>query len=332
MGIIQAIINFIKRLLGLGGDVDKAVAAATSANAISPANQTDEDEDEDEPYALQEWKQMQALIAEVESSGMDLAGVDPADPSSYYTKVFAIEAAQSDGTSRDDALRANGFHNADHYDRVSNYMMAKWSELVRDEDGEPEVRQKVEFTNGALAARQNQFAGMREAAAAADPTLLQPVEGVSVDDWAAASAEIGQGGLLDTVLAKYGMDAAKWDRVNAGWQAKMQGDTTMVIATKFGDAFSRTTGATGGSGGEPISFERYVEIMAAQEAWAASGMDVNAQLQAVFGISAADYGGYSGYWGPKMGLDLTLMQRYDQLRQKYLAKYQTAGADDDLTL
>jgi hypothetical protein len=61
-------------------------------------------------------------------------------------------------------------------------------------------------------------------------------------------------------------------------------------------------------------------------------MDVNAQLSAVFGIDAGTYGAWSGYWGPKMGTDMALMRQYEQFHDKYLAKYQGAGMDDDLSL
>ncbi len=160
---------------------------------------------------------------------------------------------------------------------------------------------------------------------------------MSVETWAAASAELsglGQSGTpqqVAEILGKHGMDSAKWEAVNAGWQAKMQGDTTGAIATKFGEAFTASKGVDAG-GAEPVSFERFVEVMTAQEAWAAQGMDVNAQLSSVFGIDAGTYGAWSGYWSPKMGTDMALIRQYEQFHQKYLAKYKGAGMDDDLTL
>ena len=289
-----------------------------------------------------EWDELQEVIARVEGQGMDLAGIDPADPISFWSKQFAIEEAQGQGLSEDQAAQQQGFHDEEHFDLISEYMQAKWSYVGTDEDGQQAVLQRDEFMNAALKARHSQMDGQRAAAAAADPNLLAPVAGVSVEKWAAVSAQVGSMGQgatqqqYDHLLAQNGLDRATWDATNAGWQAKMQGDTTGAIAVKFGEAFSAGAGAQaaggGGAGGEPCTFEQYVEIMAAQACWSEQGYDVNAKLPEVFGIDAATYGHFSTYWGPKMGTDMALMQRYSELDAVYRQKYAGAGMDDDLSL
>lgn len=348
--LIEAIINFFKRLFG-GGDDTPALASGPTG-APSPAGHSpspsDEDEDEDEEanYALEQWKELQELIARVESGAVPLNGIDAADPIGIWKHQFAIEEHQGQGMEYDQACQALGYHDGDHFRTVLSYVQAKWSVLGVNDDGEQEVLTKDEFTNAAVKARMGQMQGMREAAAAADPTLLEPVEGVTVEAWAAASAQLAGLGASATpqqvaeVYARHGMDNAKYMLVNAGWQAKMQGDTTAVIATKFGEAFAAAQGQAGGwsmdqnggSGPEPVSFERYVEVMAAQGAWAEQGMDVNAQLQAVFGINAAEYSRYASYWSPKMSTDMALIRQYTTYEEKYKAKYAGADMDDDLAL
>lgn len=336
MGIIQAIINFFKRLFGIGVSEPKALPAAQAA-AEGAARGAAAEPEEDEPYAKQEWREMQEFIAQVEAQGIDLAGMELSDPVSYWVKFFAIEEAEAQGGDKQQAIRQQGFANQRHWETASQYFTNKWCELVTNEEGELEVRQKAQFTNGALKARSGQMQQQMAQAEAANPQLLMPVEGVTVEQW--AQVAVGFTKMAPTVtpaevaqyLAQFGMDKAKYDRVNAEWTNRMSQDHTMVIANKYGAAFSSTMGVTAG-GAEPVTFEKYVEVMAAQEAWAAQGMDVNAQLRAVFGVDAATYGSWGAYWSPRMSTDVALTQRWDALRQQYLQKYQGAGMDDDLSL
>ena len=78
--------------------------------------------------------------------------------------------------------------------------------------------------------------------------------------------------------------------------------------------------------------ERYAEIMAAQASWSASGQDVNAKLQEVFGLNAADFGKLSGDFAQEMTKDYTLAEKLTKTQAKYEAKYAVADADADLTL
>lgn len=336
MGFIQAIIDFFKRLFGIGSSEPKSLPAAQAA-AEGASKGAAAEPDEDEPYAQREWREIQEFIAQVEAQGIDLAGMNLADPVSYWVKAFAIEEAEAQGGDKQQAIRQQGFSNARHWEVASQYFTNKWCELITNDEGELEVRQKNQFINGAMKARQGQMQAGLAAAEAANPQLLMPVEGVTVEQW--AQVAVGFTKMAPTVtpaqvsqyLAQFGMDKAKYDRVNAEWTNRMSQDHTMVIANKYSAAFSGTMGVTAG-GAEPVTFEKYVEVMAAQEAWAAQGMDVNAQLRAVFGVDAATYGSWGAYWSPRMGTDVELSQRWSTLRDHYIQKYQGAGMDDDLSL
>jgi len=342
--LINAIINFLKSLFG-GGDSAPAASlptggggvASASSVASSSSSSDDDDDDGDDDYAEENFKELQQLIARVESGAVNLNGIDWQDPKGIWIHQFAIEEAQGQGQTSDQGAQAQGYTDQDHFQTVLAYVQAKWSRLGVNDDGEKDVITDDKFMNAAMEARMGQMAGMQAAAAAADPTLLQPVNGITVEAWAAASAEMSGLGAnasqaqVAEMLAKHGMDLAAYNGANTGWQAKMQGDTTGVIATKFGEAFTSAKGVSAG-GAEPVSFEKFVEVMAAQEAWAEQGMDVNAQLNAVFSIDAGTYGAWGGYWSPKMATDMALMRQYDQFRDKYLAKYKGAGMDDDLSL
>jgi len=287
--------------------------------------------------ARQDWKETETMMAQFEASGENLATMKLSDPVSFWVNYFAVEDAESQGLTNDEAARQHGFRNLDHWEKARDYFMAKWSELGQDEDGDWEVRQKPDFTNASLQARQQQVQGGVGAATAANPQLLEPVEGVNVDQWAQVAAGATKLPANSTpaqfaqYLAKFGLDKAKWDRVSAEWTNRMSQDTSMVITTAYSKAFAGSMGVTAG-GAEPCTFEKFMEVMVAQEAWSKQGMDVNAQLQTTFGINAATYGAWSAYWSPKMATDVQLIGQYDGLRSRFLQKYSGAGMDGDLSL
>jgi len=346
---------FDKVKKALGGAKDAAENAAQQAqqqvtgqpeqqHAAPQAAAAPQQQEEELSAAQEEWRDLQQLIARVESGQVPLNGVDPSDAVGHWKRVFQYEELQGQGLDQDQAAQKMGFAGRDHWDTVNAYVGAKWSELTTDEDGDEIVRVKDEYTNAAMQARMGQMQGMQAAAAAADPNLLAPVDGVSVDQWAGAAATLMSLGGEATpqqvaeALAKFGLDKAKYDAANAGWQAKMQGDTTGAIATKYGEAFTQASAGAGvagaaqaASGQEPVSFEKYVEVMAAQSAWAEQGLDIQAQLKQTFGIEIGTYSAWAAYWSPKMATDIALSTKYSELEAKYKAQYSVASPDDDLS-
>ena len=288
-------------------------------------------------YADEQWMEIQQLIARVESGAIPLNGVNWQQPGEIWTHQFAIEEKQGQGYERDQAAQMLGWANHDHFQMVMAYVQGKWSRVGTNDDGQKDVLTDDRFTNGAMEARMAQMRGMQSAAAAGDPNLLAPVNGITVEAWAGCSATLAMLGQSATpqqvaeAMAKFGMDNASYAAANAGWQAKMQGDTTGVIATKFGEGFAAAQGMSASSG-PPCTFEHFVEVMAAMGCWAEQGIDVNAQLQATFGIDAATYSKYGSYWSPKMATDMAMMRQYSELDEKFRAKYKGAGMDDDLSL
>lgn len=191
-----------------------------------------------------------------------------------------------------------------------------------------------------------------EAALAADPTLLEPVQGVDLDTFATISAASASGlsqDQLTALLGEHGLDAAKWQSVNAEWTDRMAKDTSFTITNAYSKAFgSAGAGQYGGAGAagaaamgttnaaagdEPVSFERYCEIQGAQTAWSASGQDVNAMLKQAFDMTALDWSTMSMWWMQKMQSDPSLFGPYGELCEKYQKQYGAGamtGADDDL--
>ena len=170
---------------------------------------------------------------------------------------------------------------------------------------------------------------------------VQPVEGVSLEQWAQCQAKVASGGNVDQIIAAVGMDRAKWDRVSAEWNARMSRDTTATIATAYGNAFMASAGGqfsaaarAPGQGDPPISLERYVEIMEAQGAASRQGGDAAQVLQS-FGMSIVDWSSVGAWWSAYMSENALknnakLHLEYDALQKKYAAKYATASADGDI--
>lgn len=329
--------DFFRKLFG--GSSVKSAATSAAVSSAPGVPTPSEPEEEEEDYAQREWREVQQYIAQFEANPDDMCGLSWQDGVGYWQVANEIDQSEAQNIPRLQAAQQRGFRDLDHWERVQHYIMCKWQRLQKNEDGELEVQLDIEFQNAMLQGAQSQIAGMQAAALAADPTLLEPVNGVTVEQWAGASAALAALGTTGTpqqvaeAQARFGLDAASYDAANAGWGAKMQRDTTGVIAAKFGEAFTASQGLpTGGAGAEPCSFEKYIEIMTAQEAWAQQGLDIGTMLQQTFGIQIVDYSNYSTYWSPKMSTDMNYINQMEPLRQKYLAKYSGGSMDDDLSL
>lgn len=74
-----------------------------------------------------------------------------------------------------------------------------------------------------------------------DPTHLAPIEGVTLDRWAAISAGAMIGADLDDLLVDARIELARWNRVCEAWNERMARDTTLVIASSLGQAIRQVS-------------------------------------------------------------------------------------------
>lgn len=159
--------------------------------------------------------------------------------------------------------------------------------------------------------------------------ILDPVEGITLDQWADANAKIASGTSNEDAVKAMGIDMPKWDRVNNEWLTRMKNDTTFTISQKYAAAFN--VGASGnlGSGAqvskvgaESFPFEKYIEVMVAQDVLGKQGRDAQDVLKD-FGLTVADYSNISAYWSGKMMTDFSLAAKMAQLDAEFRAKYQS---------
>lgn len=59
--------------------------------------------------------------------------------------------------------------------------------------------------------------------------LLQPIHGVSLQDFAAAAAKLTTGVSSETIFKAIGVDKAAWEAANILWTKRMQEDTSMAV-------------------------------------------------------------------------------------------------------
>lgn len=160
--------------------------------------------------------------------------------------------------------------------------------------------------------------------------VLEPVEGISVETWAKAQAKMASGGSLQDAYDICGVDAAKWDRVSAEWLARMSNDTEFKIMPIYSAAF--TTGSSGNLGAgtdtndNTMSFEKFVESMAAQDVLGRQGRDAQSVL-ADFGMTVTDYSNLSSHWFGKMASDMNLATKFASLQDEYTKKYESMAGD-----
>lgn len=155
---------------------------------------------------------------------------------------------------------------------------------------------------------------------------LEPVEGITLEQWADANAKLTSGASSDDVCKNLGIDAPKWDRVNNEWLARMKNDTTFTISQKYAAAFNTSASGNLGTGAasaaESISFEKYVEAMVAQDVLGKQGRDAQDILKD-FGMTVADYSNVSAFWSGKMMSDFSLAMKMQTLMNEYKAKYES---------
>ena len=71
------------------------------------------------------------------------------------------------------------------------------------------------------------------ASIAEDKPEFEPIAGVSLEDYSAATAKISQGVALSDICNALGISESAWQEVNQGWGAKMGQDTSFTIAKLF---------------------------------------------------------------------------------------------------
>jgi hypothetical protein len=174
--------------------------------------------------------------------------------------------------------------------------------------------------------------------------LLDPINGIDMETWAAANAKIAGGMDLEEVLKTVGTEKPIWDEVSAEWTARMSQDTTFAISKVYGDAFmnsnigkfanaetNQESEAASPAGNSDIyeDFELYIKVMCHQNMGATQGKDAASILQE-YGLTVTDWSSVGMHWAPKMATDTRMALKMGELMEKYNAEFASVKAGDDI--
>lgn len=278
---------------------------------------------------------------------LDLAGFDPDHEEGFFEAVLHMESEGMFGgtdESRAQIMQRYGIRDRAHWQTVKDSV---YHVLAHRHGSFEEVAQReANWRSGQM--QQHMQRQVQQTAASGGFT---PVEGVSLEAWAAINAAIATGANHEDLLKGAGIDAGRWQRVSAEWNARMARDTTFAITTVYGNAFqaasqgkygnyAREAAAARAANRElalepPMSYEQYYEIMYEQAYAAKQGVDPVEALRAS-GLTVVDWTDLStfmGYHFHRTGVRNweTYKQIHERVEAKLAAKYPGVQADVDLT-
>ena len=305
----------------------------------TPEPEPDRSDDEDEPSA--------SGSSSGSDEEYDLAGFDPDDEQSFFNAVLHMESeGQYGGTdeSRAEIMQRFGIRDRSHWQTVKDSV---YSALVKKHGSSNQVSQnEMNWRSGQM---QKMIQGNQAKAAATGE--MNPVEGITLEAWAAINAAIVGGAATDGLLKGSGIDKARWDRASAEWNARMSRDTTFAITTVYGAAFQAASkGKFGDLAREanaartenrelkmepPMTHEKYWEIMYEQSYASKQGKDPVDALKAC-GLTIVDWTDLSTYMGYHFERTSQLKWKeyeaiHKRVEAKYAAKYPGVKADVDIS-
>lgn len=276
----------------------------------------------------------------------DLAGFDPNDEGAFFHAVLHMESeGQFGGTdeSRAEIMQRYGLRDRSHWRTVKDSV---YSQLARKHGSYEEVSQReVNWRSGQM---QQHLQGQTARAAASGE--LNPVEGITLENWAAINAAIVGGANHEDLLKSQGIDQGRWQRASAEWNARMARDTTFAITTVYGNAFqaaskgkygdyAREANAARQANRElamepPMTVEQYWELLYEQDYGSKQGRDPVAVLKGV-GLSIVDWTDLSTFMG--YYLNRSVVRNWAQFEEiqkrvqaKFAAKYPGVTTDVDI--
>lgn len=314
----------IKQLFG--GAANKAEDAVRAA--------TQEQFAQNDAYASSD----EAPESDGQSQDFDLAGFDPQnDEESFFEAEHLMESEGTFGGTDADRERIKaqyGIRSSDHWHTVKESV---WQVLIQKYGPDEAAQRMANFRSR----RAQQQQGQLQAGAVASGAL-KPVEGITLEKWAAINAAIVQGNSLEDLLKGNGIDLPRWERAKTEWEQRMSTDTTFAVATVYGAAFQAASQSkftalakeanearaanVDPRSAPPMSVTDYFRLLFEQEAASRAAVDPQAALKAQ-GLSIVDWIDLSTFMGyyiarnsqrPEVRAEL---QRTDALRDEVVAKY-----------
>ena len=331
--------------MGLFDKVKGLVKGAQAAVTPPPAAPVPQQAQQPPPNYPQ--GSMEIPVEQHEQQAGDVAGFDAVnDENAFFNAVLHMESeGQFGGTdeSRAEIMERYGLRDRSHWRDVKD---ANYAVLAQKYGSFEEVSQReLNWRQGQM--QQHMQGQVAKAQAGGGFT---PVEGISLEQWAAINASIVSGQNHEDLLKGAGIDNERWQRASAEWNARMARDTTFAITTVYGNAFQA---ASKGKYGEyareataaraanrdvtmepPVTWEQYYGFMYEQAYAAKQGADPVAALKSV-GLTIVDWTDLSSFMGYVFVRDAGRnWKQYEAIHKRveatYAAKYPGVKADVDI--
>lgn len=279
----------------------------------------DEAADDADPYA--------GDISYVDEGTDDFAIFDPInDIHSYFTAEAQIEQAWVDPQARYDLFSEYGIRDEAHFSQVK----ASIERFLESPVGQARW--------GGMEVAYRLRGSLRPGSGEESRPNLLPVDGVTVQHWAYAQAQIAVGYDPTAVLAQLGIDETLWSRAALEWNSRMSDDATGTIANEYAQAYAQAQEQVASvsdaslesvsSDDPPMSFERWVEVEQACQVLSTAGHELP-DILAEFDTEVEVWDAATTWWqrymeehGHENGQ--ALLGRYHQLQDYYRAHYAQA--------
>ena len=176
--------------------------------------------------------------------------------------------------------------------------------------------------------------------------MLQPIHGISLQDYAAAASKMTNGMSAEEVCKRLGVDMPVWDEVNQLWVKRMQQDQTMAVMSLYGQYFGSANthpkfsdSKNSSNKGEDYLTEIqndeafYYELNGARQAAYEAGLDGAQWIQDNYGISLGDFQSVAMKWMSNMSNIQKMLQYQEQKQREYAEKFSKemgGGVADDI--
>lgn len=183
--------------------------------------------------------------------------------------------------------------------------------------------------------------------------LLEPIHGITLEDYSAACAKLGSGMSEDAVVKALGVELPVWQEANLLWPERMKQDSSFQIVTLFGQYFGQAdqhpkfsglqaTPAAGANAAnvEKIKADRsyYEELEVARQVAYDYGHDGAQWIVDNHGIPLGDFQVAASIWNDQIQQELQrdapgYMRRQDAYKAKYqqqFAQAQGGNVADDI--
>lgn len=223
------------------------------------------------------------------------------------------------------ALRQLGYRSVGQYFRTQWTVGKYYGQPGQDWTLQTRLLEGPAWNQGAMNAFVNQQASQHAAAFASNPGLLAPIHGATFELYAEVSARAAELSepAFSALLAKHGVDVANWRAADRGWTERIQRDSSGALANKLTELLGKYRPANALDPAS-VSFDKYCEISGAIGAWSELGVDSNAEIEKVFGMTMLDYGNVATHWSNQMMADVSLMTVYGEKLTQYQERYQAA--------